>query len=102
MYAIVETGGKQIRLDEGAKVRVELLDAEIGQEVTLDKVLMVGGTDLKIGAPYVQGAQVTCEVIDQGRGEKVIVFRKWRRNDARRTKGHRQSYTELKVKAVKA
>ncbi len=102
MYAIVETGGKQIRVEEGAVINVEKLDVEVGGELVLDKVLMVGGDDVKIGAPYVDGASVTCAVAEQGRGKKIIVFHKWRRNDSHKKQGHRQDYTTLEIKSIQA
>lgn len=102
MYAIIETGGKQFRVTEGAAIRVDKLDAEAGQEVSLDKVLLIGGDDVKIGTPYVAGAKVTAKVLEHGRGPKIRVFKKWRRNDSRRLQGHRQDYTALEVTAVLA
>lgn len=102
MYAIIETGGKQFRVEEGATIRVDKLGVEVGEEVALDKVLMVGGEDVKIGAPYVADAKVTAKVLEQGRGEKIRVFKKWRRNDSRRLQGHRQDYTALEVTAIQA
>lgn len=102
MYAIIETGGKQFRVTEGATIRVDRLDAEAGQEVSLDKVLMIGGEDVKIGTPYVADAKVTAKVLEHGRGPKIRVFKKWRRNDSRRLQGHRQDYTALEVTAVRA
>lgn len=102
MYAIVESGGQQFRVEEGAKLRVNLLKANVGDEVLLDKVLLLGGEKFTVGAPYVEGASVKAEVVDHVMGEKVIVFKKWRRNDSRRTTGHRQRYTTLKIKAITA
>lgn len=102
MYAIIETGGKQYRVSEGTKVRVESLTAEVGGEVTLDKVLMLGGNDVVVGKPYVESAKVVAEVVDHGRGDKVLVFKKWRRNDSRKLQGHRQNYTTLKIKSITA
>lgn len=102
MYAIVESGGQQFRVEEGAKLRVDLLQANVGDEVTLDKVLLLGGGKFAVGAPYVEGASVKAEVVDHVMGDKVIVFKKWRRNDSRRTTGHRQRYTTLKIKAITA
>ena len=102
MYAIVETGGKQFRVEEGATIRVAKLAAEAGSEVSLDKVLMVGGDEVKIGAPYVADAKVMAKVLEHGRGEKVLVFKKWRRNDSRKLQGHRQDYTALEVTAIQA
>ncbi len=103
MYAIIETGGKQYRVQEGAKIQVEKLPVEAGGELTLDKVLMVGGeSGVKIGAPYVEGAAVTCLVRGQVRGPKIVVFHKWRRNDSHKKTGHRQDYTTLEVKSIRA
>jgi len=102
MYAIIETGGKQFRVEEGSKLRVATLDAEVGSEVTLDKVLMLGGGTLSIGAPYVENASVKAEVLEHGRGDKVLVFKKWRRNDSRRMQGHRQNYTAIKITSITA
>jgi large subunit ribosomal protein L21 len=103
MYAIVETGGKQYRVEEGAKITVEKLTADSGVEVALDKVLLVGEAGgLKVGAPYLDGAKVTCEVVEHLRGPKVMVFHKWRRNDSHKKTGHRQDLTTLKIKTIQA
>lgn len=102
MYAIIETGGKQYRVQEGAKLRVAKLSAEVGGQVTLDKVLMVGGGSLSVGAPYVENAKVTAEVLEHGRGEKIYVFKKRRRQDSRRMQGHRQDYTAIRITAITA
>ena len=102
MYAIIETGGKQYRIEEGSQIRVEKLSAEAGTEVTLDRVLMLGGENLQIGAPVVENASVTAEVVAQSRGPKVLVFKRWRRNDGRKLRGHRQDYTTLKIKSINA
>ncbi len=102
MYAIIETGGKQYCIEEGSQIRVEKLGAEAGTEVTLDNVLMLGGENLQIGAPRVENATVTAEVVDQFRGPKVLVFKRWRRNDSRKLRGHRQDYTTLKIKSINA
>lgn len=102
MYAIIETGGKQYRVEEGSTLRVETLAAEVGGEVTLDKVLMVGGGTLSVGAPYVEQAKVTAKVLEHGRGDKVLVFKKRRRHDSRRMQGHRQNYTAIKITSISA
>lgn len=102
MYAIVETGGQQFRVEEGRSIRVDLLSAAVGEEVSLDKVLMLGGGKFTLGKPYVDGASVKAEVVDHIQGDKVIVFKKWRRKDSRRTTGHRQQYTTLKIKSITA
>ena len=100
MYAIIETGGKQYRVEEGSKIVVEKLAAQAGSDVTLDKVLMVGGADCKVGAPYLAGAAVTAEVVEQGRGPKVMVFKRRRRKDSKTLRGHRQDCTTIRVKSI--
>ncbi len=100
MYAIIETGGKQYRAEEGREITVSRLDAEPGSEVSIERVLLVGGDAPRVGSPYVTDAKVTCEVLEHGRGKKIVVFHKWRRNDSRKKNGHRQDYTRLKVKAI--
>ena len=102
MYAIVETGGKQFRVEEGAKIVVEMLDAAVGSEVSLDKVLMIGGDSVNVGAPYVAGARVRAKVLDHGRGDKILVFKKRRRKDSRKLQGHRQPFTALKITGIEA
>ncbi len=100
MYAVLETGGKQYRVKEGDVINVEKINAEIGSEVVLDKVLLVKKDEnLKVGTPYLD-AKVICEVLDQFKGEKIIVFKYKRRKGYRRKKGHRQLYTKLKVKTI--
>lgn len=100
MYAIIETGGKQFRVEEGLELAVDKLNAEPGSELTIDKVLLVGGDDIKVGAPYVDNAKVTCEVVKHARDKKIIVFKKLRRKDHRKKQGHRQDFTVLKVKSI--
>jgi len=101
MYAIVETGGKQYRVAPGDVVEVERLDGDVGATLTLDKVLLVSGeTETTIGNPMVANATVTGQVMAHGRSRKVIVFKKKRRKAYRRTKGHRQSFTKLKITAI--
>ncbi|WP_027183683.1 50S ribosomal protein L21 [Desulfovibrio inopinatus] len=103
MYAIIETGGKQFRVEEGLKIDVEKLAAEPGGEIVLDKVLFLdkdGGP--LVGEPYLEGAKVTCEVVEHGRGKKIIVFHKRRRQDSHKKQGHRQDYTTLLVKSIEA
>lgn len=102
MYAIIETGGKQYRVEEGSKLVVEKLVADVGSEVALNTVLMLGGPDRKVGTPYLEGVAVTAEVLHQGRGPKIKVFKRWRRNDSRKLRGHRQNYTTLRVKSISA
>ncbi|MBQ9452333.1 MAG: 50S ribosomal protein L21 [Desulfovibrio sp.] len=100
MYAIIETGGKQYRVEEGTKLVVEKLAAEAGSDISLDKVLMLGGAECKVGTPYLAGTAVTAEVVGHGRGPKIKVFKRWRRNDSRKLRGHRQDCTTLRVKSI--
>lgn len=102
MYAIIETGGKQFRIEEGSKILVDKLSADVNSEVDIDKVLLVSGDELKVGTPYVENAKVTAKVLEHGRGDKILVFKKWRRNDSRKLQGHRQSYTALEVTGIHA
>ena len=98
MYAVIKSGGKQYRVETGAQVRVELLSAEVGASVSFAEVLLVGSGDtVKIGAPYVSGAQVKATVVSQGRGDKVRIFKMRRRKHFQKSQGHRQSYTELRI-----
>lgn len=103
MYAIVATGGKQYRVKEGEKLRIEKLSAETGDTVELDKVLLVGeGEDIKVGAPYLEGAKVTATVSAVGRGDKVKIIKFRRRKHHRKQMGHRQSYTEIQITGINA
>ena len=103
MYAIIRTGGKQYRVEPGDVVHLERLDAEIGASVTLDDVLLVGGKDdVQVGAPRLENAAVVGTVVEQGRDRKIRVFKHKRRKHYRRTRGHRQSYTAVKIERVEA
>lgn len=102
MYAIVETGGKQYRIERNSKIIVEKLPLETGQEVILDKILLVGGDACRIGAPYVEGASARAEVVAQGRRPKVLVFKRRRRKDSKTMHGHRQDCTWLLIKEIMA
>jgi len=103
MYAVIKTGGKQYRVSTGEKIKVELIAAEVGQEVTLDQVLAVGeGAAMTIGTPLVAGATVSATVVSQGRHDKVRIFKMRRRKHYQKRQGHRQSYTELQIGAVNA
>ena len=103
MYAIVETGGKQFRVEEGRTIKVQKIQAEAGAELVLDKILLVGeGAGVPIGQPYVENAKVACEVVGHGREKKIVVFHKRRRKDSAKKQGHRQDYTAIKVKAIQA
>lgn len=100
MYAIVETGGKQYYIEKNSKIYVEKLDANPGDQLTLDKILMIGGEDRKIGAPYVEGSSATVEVLAQRRAPKVLVYKRRRRKDSKTMHGHRQYCTVLLVKDI--
>lgn len=103
MYAVIETGGRQYRVQEGSRFRVERLDAEVGSEIVFDKVLMSGGDDgAKFGTPYLIGAIVRAEVVAQGRDKKILVFKYKSKKNYRRMRGHRQYYTEVVIKAINA
>lgn len=100
-YAVLETGGKQYRVTPGATLEIELLDAEAGQDVELDKVMALSdGKELKIGMPYVEGAKVVLTIIGHKRGKKVISFKKKRRKSYERKVGHRQELTVATVKSI--
>ena len=101
MYAVVMTGGKQYRVSAGDKIRVEKLNAEAGSTVSLDKVLVIGGEgETMVGAPYVEGASVEAEVVENGKADKVIIFKYKAKKDYRKKQGHRQPYTELKINGI--
>lgn len=99
--AVIRTGGKQYRVSEGDVVRVERLAGEAGEKISFDQVLAVGeGESLKVGKPTVSGAKVDGEIVEQGRGEKIIVFKFKRRKRYRRKQGHRQDYTAVKITGI--
>jgi large subunit ribosomal protein L21 len=101
LYAIIETGGRQERAVPGEILKVQRLDAEVGQTVRFDKVMLLNRDgDVALGRPYIDGAAVTATVTAQDRDPKILVFKKKRRKGYRRTKGHRQSYTALRVEAI--
>lgn len=103
MYAVFATGGKQYRASEGDVLRVEKLEAEEGASVDFDRVLMVAdGDDVKVGTPVLEGGRVTAEVQSHGRGEKIRIIKFRRRKHYRKTQGHRQAYTEIRVTGIKA
>ena len=102
MYAIIETGGKQIRVEVGSRIYVEKLEAEVGSTLTLDKVLLLGGNSVKVGAPYVNGASVTAKVEKQGKSKKIRVFKYKAKANEHKTIGHRQPYTCLVIEAINA
>ncbi|WP_342752883.1 50S ribosomal protein L21 [Shouchella clausii] len=102
MYAIIETGGKQIKVEEGQEIYVEKLDAEAGEEVSFDKVLFVGGESAKVGAPFVEGASVTGTVEKQGRAKKITVFKYKPKKNQHKKQGHRQPYTKVVIEKINA
>ncbi len=101
MYAVVKTGGKQVRVSPGLAVRVEKLGGEVGDTVSFDEVLLVGGDgETKVGQPLVEGASVVGKITQQGRGEKITIFKMKRRKGYRRKQGHRQAFTEVTVESI--
>lgn len=103
MYAVIQTGGKQYRVSEGDVLRVELLEKEPKQAVTFENVLLIANEgDIKVGQPMLKGAVVEAEVIRHARAKKVIIFKKRRTTTYQRTQGHRQGFTEVRIKGIKA
>lgn len=98
MYAVIKTGGKQYKVAAGEKLRIESVGVEVGEQVTLDQVLMVvDGANVSIGSPTVAGAKVEATVLSHGRGKKVKIFKLRRRKHYKRQQGHRQNYTEVVI-----
>jgi large subunit ribosomal protein L21 len=102
MFAIVKTGGKQYRVGVGDQITVERLAGEVGAAISLDQVLALGGDAPKVGTPTVEGASVTAKILQQPRGTKIIVFKKKRRKNYRRKRGHRHELTVLKIEEISA
>jgi len=103
VYAIIRTGGKQYRLEKGDVVRVERLEGAVGSTVTLDEVLLVGGEgEPRVGSPHLEGASVVGTVVEQDRDAKIRVFKYKKRKHYRRTRGHRQSFTAVRIDSVRA
>jgi large subunit ribosomal protein L21 len=101
MYAVIKTGGKQYKVSPGEKLKVEQLPTEVGAEVVLDQVLMVGeGESVRLGQPILAGATVRATVVSHGRGDKVTIFKMRRRKHYQKHQGHRQNYTELKIDSI--
>lgn len=101
MYAIIETGGKQIRVEEGAAIFVEKLEANAGDKVVFDKVVLVSNNDTKVGTPYVEGATVSATVEKQGKSSKITVYKyKAKKGSSHRKQGHRQPYTKLVIDKI--
>jgi len=103
MYAVIETGGKQYRVTEGQKLKVEKLAVGEGESLDLEKVLMVAdGENITVGTPYVAGGKVTAKVLEQGRDDKVTIIKFRRRKHHMKRQGHRQSYTQLEITGIQA
>ena len=101
MYAIIETGGKQYTVSEGDVIFVEKLDVEAGSAVTIDKVLVVAdGADVKVGAPYVEGASVSASAVKNGKEKKIIVYKYKPKKGYHKKQGHRQPYTKLEITKI--
>src|SRR5262245_59882149 len=101
MYAVIKTGGKQYKVADGERLKVETLTAEVGATVTFDQVLMIAnGACNKIGAPTVAGGKVTAAVVSHGRGDKIRIIKHRRRKNSHKEQGHRQNYTEVKIKEI--
>ena len=102
VFAVIETGGKQYKVAQGQKLKIEKLEAEAGAAVSFDKVLLKGeGEQIAVGAPYVAGSKVEAKVVAQGRADKVIVFKYHSKTRYRKKKGHRQSFTEVEITSIK-
>ena len=103
MYAVIKTGGKQYRVAAGEKIKVEQLPADVGAEITLDQVLMLGeGESVKIGTPTIAGASVKAKVVAHGRGPKIKIFKMRRRKHYQKHQGHRQNFTEIEISGIVA
>jgi large subunit ribosomal protein L21 len=100
MFAVIKTGGKQYRVAEDEKLKIEKIDGQPGDIVQLGEVLMLGGDSPKLGSPTIEGASVAVEVLSQGRGPKVIAFKKRRRKNSRRRRGHRQGFTLIRISEI--
>lgn len=102
MYAVIRSGGHQYRVAEGETIEIQKIEAEAGDSVDFDEVLMVGGDDVKIGQPLVDGASVKATVLGQEKGDKLMVFKYKPKNRYRVKTGHRQRFTRLRIDAIKA
>ena len=101
MYAVIKTGGKQYRVVAGEKLKIEQIPAEVGAEITLGQILMLGeGESVKIGTPFVTGAAVKATVLSQGRHDKIKIFKMRRRKHYQKHQGHRQNYTEIRIDGI--
>lgn len=102
MFAVIRTGGKQYKVAKDDVLFIEKVAGDVGRTLELGEVLMLGGDSVKLGAPLVSGASVTCEILEQGKGEKVVAFKKKRRKNTHRKRGHRQPFTKVKVTEIHA
>ncbi|MDU2131792.1 MAG: 50S ribosomal protein L21 [Finegoldia magna] len=102
MFAIIKTGGKQYKVSEGDVIKVEKIEAEAGDKIEFDQVLMVAGDDVKVGSPVVEGAKVSAEVLDQNKDKKIVIFKFKAKKNYRKKKGHRQPYTLVKIEKIDA
>jgi ribosomal protein L21 len=102
MFAVIRTGGKQYKVAQDDVLSIEKVAGEVGAELKIGEVLLIGGETTKTGAPLVNGASVTAEILAQGKGEKVVAFKKKRRKNTHRKRGHRQSFTQIKITAISA
>ena len=100
MFAIIKTGGKQYKVSEGDVIKVEKIEAEAGDKIEFDQVLMVAGDDVKVGSPVVEGAKVSAEVLDQKKDKKIVIFKFKAKKNYRKKKGHRQPYTLVKIEKI--
>jgi len=102
MYAVIKTGGKQYRVTEGGLLRIEKINGEVGEAIEFEEVLMIAnGEEVEVGRPVLSESRVVGEIVEQGKGKKVIVFKSKRRKGYRKKQGHRQLYTVLKIKEIK-
>ena len=102
MFAIIKTGGKQYKVSEGDVIKVEKIEAEAGDKIEFDQVLIVAGDDVKVGSPVVEGAKVSAEVLDQKKDKKIVIFKFKAKKNYRKKKGHRQPYTLVKIEKIDA
>ena len=100
MYAIVQTGGKQYKVEQGDQIQVEKLDAEVGSEISFDTLLVSDDAGVKVGKPVLEGVIVKAKVIEHGKGKKVIVFKYKPKKDSRKKRGHRQPYTKVEILSI--
>ena len=101
MFAVVETGGKQYKVEVGQSIEVEKLENNVGDKINLSVLLLSDGENVKTGNPYVDGCTVEAEVVEHGKGDKIVVFKYKPKKNYRRKQGHRQPYTKLKITAIK-